>query len=96
MASALSAQIERLRQTQQQATAAALPTNKRDVPRPVSLLLTPVQAAEVDAASLLEEGRVALLELAELDPSLSAFEDSLFNQKSLTIERELQTPEVRV
>ena len=88
--STLSQQVGRLRQEQQQQQAVA-----KDKVRPVSLLLSPLEAAEVDAASLLDEAKTGLEELQRLDPGLAPYQESLLHTSSLSVERELQTPEVR-
>ena len=75
--SLLSKQIARL--NQQSATQGVQGDSKKSG-RPVSLLFSPLDAAEIDATSLLELARGALAELKDREPRLLDFLSTLFHE----------------
>jgi U3 small nucleolar RNA-associated protein 10 len=60
----------------------------------LSLLFEAQQASALDLETIFAIGREGLSELIKIDERFRPFEDSLFNNSSKTVERELQTREV--
>src|SRR5690349_21186878 len=60
----------------------------------LSLLFEAQQASNLDLETIFAIGREGLSELIKIDERFRPYEDSLFNNSSKTLERELQTREV--
>jgi hypothetical protein len=84
--SLLSKQIARL--NQQSVTQGVQGDSKKNG-RPVSLLFSPSDAAEIDASSLLELARGSLAELQHRDARLLEFSSTLFHASSTSLDRAL-------
>lgn len=84
--SLLSKQIARLNQ---QSLSQGVQSDSKKNRRPISLLFSPTDAAEIDATSLLELAKSSLAELQHRDVRLLDFANSLFHASSVSLDRAL-------
>lgn len=86
MATSLSQQLQRLAVPQ---TAALIDSKKK-----ASILFDPLEAAKKDRRTIYELGVNGLHELIVINPEFQQFEETLFNEQTLHMERSVETSEV--